>query len=398
MKYYIVAKESRRKKDGKIAVRILFRDMNGEFTVSTGISVSTPFSGLKVPTEEPNYRSKTKRLNNIIDNIESYILNSCGVDFRKRRRELISLVTNETYEEKKMTLADYMERFAESKSRKGTQGIYMNTVKKVRKFDAAATFEGVDKTWLDGFCKSMGNVSTNYLSINLRNIRTVFNWAIDNEITKNYPFRRYRIKSEKVRINNVTLGQLREIRDFPLNDRREIYRDLFMLTFYLCGINPVDLLSLKKTDMRSGRIHYKRAKTGRLYDIPVTPEANKIINKYKGKNFLLCPLDIYADYKTFCNRWNYRLKKLGPVKIVPDKVGKMRKHEWHPIAEGLTIYSARYTFASIGAELEIPRETIALCLGHSWADVTSHYIAYDLKRIDEAVRKITAYVNEDLKK
>ena len=73
----------------------------------------------------------------------------------------------------------------------------------------------------------------------------------------------------------------------------------------------------------------------------------------------------------------------------------LRKVVWHPIAESMTVYTARYTFASIGAELEIPRETIALCLGHSWADVTDHYIAYGTKRIDDAVRKIIDYVNSD---
>lgn len=73
----------------------------------------------------------------------------------------------------------------------------------------------------------------------------------------------------------------------------------------------------------------------------------------------------------------------------------LRKVVWHPIAESMTVYTARYTFASIGAELEIPRETIALCLGHSWADVTDHYIAYGTKRIDDAVRKIIDYINSD---
>lgn len=71
--------------------------------------------------------------------------------------------------------------------------------------------------------------------------------------------------------------------------------------------------------------------------------------------------------------------------------GKRGEH----ILPNVTVYSARYTFASIGAELEIPRETVALCLGHSWADVTAHYISYDLKRIDDAVRKIIDYVNAD---
>ena len=167
------------------------------------------------------------------------------------------------------------------------------------------------------------------------------------------------------------------------------------MTFYLCGINPLDLLTLKPSNARNGRIRYKRAKTGHLYDIPVPPEALEIIRRYKGKGWLLCPLDAYANYRDFCHHWNDALKKIGRKEIVPDKVGRLRKVVWHPIAEGMTVYTARYTFASIGAELEIPRETIALCLGHSWADVTDHYIAYGTKRIDDAVRKIIDYVNSD---
>ena len=58
----------------------------------------------------------------------------------------------------------------------------------------------------------------------------------------------------------------------------------------------------------------------------------------------------------------------------------------------ITTYSARYSFASIAAEIDIPRDVIALCLGHSWVDVTSHYIAYDNKKIDDAVRKVVDYV------
>ena len=45
------------------------------------------------------------------------------------------------------------------------------------------------------------------------------------------------------------------------------------------------------------------------------------------------------------------------------------------------------------SDTTIDRETIALCLSHSWADVTDHYINYDRKRVDEAVCKVIGYVN-----
>lgn len=182
-------------------------------------------------------------------------------------------------------------------------------------------------SWLDGFVRSIGeNASVNYAAINLRNIRAVFNWAIDNEWTSCYPFRRYKIKSEKVAINNISVEQLRAVRDFPLDDWRRIYRDLFMLSFYLCGINPADLLRLKASDMINGRIRYKRAKTGHLFDIPVPKPAEEIISRWRGRKWLLCPLDNYSDYRGFYCHWNAALKKTAVWSLpLTSRVGCARR-------------------------------------------------------------------------
>ena len=124
----------------------------------------------------------------------------------------------------------------------------------------------------------------------------------------------------------------------------------------------------------------------------------EIIERYRGKNYLLNVMDYEVDYLSFTSKWGKQIKVLGPAGIYQDALGRRRRRMGDKIMPNATVYSARYTFASIGAELEIPRETIALCLGHSWADVTSHYIAYTQKRIDDAVKKIVGFVNEDLTK
>lgn len=62
-----------------------------------------------------------------------------------------------------------------------------------------------------------------------------------------------------------------------------MYRDCFMLCFYLIGINISDLLFLPKTALKNGRISYKRNKTGKLYDIKVEPEAMEIISRHKSR-------------------------------------------------------------------------------------------------------------------
>lgn len=398
MKYYVWVNEAKRKQSGMIPVAVLFKDGKRKFVLNTGLETSEKFTGMAFPVTESNARAKTKRLLEVLERVEEFVLGE-GTDLewdvaKERLREIVSGVKRET----RRTLARCIGDFAATKAKSGTRDIYLGTKAKVEAYDAGATLGGVDKEWLDGFVASLGDVSVNYASIHLRNIRAVFNWAIDNGWTEAYPFRKYKIKSERVAINNISVEELRAVRDYPLDDWRRIYRDLFMLSFYLCGINPADLLMLRHEDMRNGRIRYRRMKTGRLYDIPVPEEARVIIERYKGEGRLLCPMDSYKNRKDFCHHWNDALKKIGPVEIVKDRVGKLRKHVWRPIVGGMTVYTARYTFASIGAELEIPRETIALCLGHSWADVTSHYIAYDLKRVDEAVRRIIGYVNGDLKK
>lgn len=393
MKYYIIAKESKRGADGLIAVRILFREDGREFVVSTGIRVAKPFSGVSIDPKEKNYMAKVRRLARMTEEAERYLLENGRDAFEEKKRRLTAIVTGEPVKESTLTLADCIEAYAAGLERKGTRDLYVLTARKVRTYDGAAGLDDVDAAWLDGFVRRLGGVSVNYRSILLRNIRTVFNRALDEGKTANYPFRRYRIRSEKVSVNNISAEQLRRVRDYPLDDWRRMYRDLFMLTFYLCGINPVDLLHLKAGDMRNGRIRYRRAKTGRLYDIPVPPEAAGIIARYRGKGWLLCPLDRYGDYKNFCAHWNDALKKIGPVDVVPDRAGKMRKMVYRPLVDGMTVYTARYTFASIGAELDIPRETIALCLGHAWTDVTSHYISYDNRKVDDAVRRIVDYVN-----
>ena len=45
-------------------------------------------------------------------------------------------------------------------------------------------------------------------------------------------------------------------------------------------------------------------------------------------------------------------------------------------------------WATIAAELDIPKDTIALALGHGGSTVTDIYINYDLRKVDVANRQI----------
>ncbi|MBE6181270.1 MAG: hypothetical protein E7148_01045 [Rikenellaceae bacterium] len=177
------------------------------------------------------------------------------------------------------------------------------------------------------------------------------------------------------------VDDLRKLRDYPCEPYQEKYRDLFMLTFYLLGINPIDLFSLK--EIINGRIEYRRSKTGRLFSIKVEPEAMAIIDKYRGEDFLLDVLDIYGDYKDFAHRMNSNLQKIGPC----DRKGLGGRKYIDPLFPKISIYWARHTWATLAAEIDIPDDTIAL--GHSSGNrVTNIY----QKKVDVANRAVIDYL------
>lgn len=162
-----------------------------------------------------------------------------------------------------------------------------------------------------------------------------------------------------------------------------------MLIFYLIGINPVDLFHLK--EIKNERIEYIRAKTGKHYSVKVYPEAMAIFEKYKGTNFLIDVLDSWNKYEDFTHRMNINLKQIGDV----TRVGLGGKKIRTPLFPDITIYHARHTWATIAANIDIPKDTISAALGHEiGSDTTAIYIDFDQKKVDEANRKVIDFINE----
>lgn len=383
-----------RKKDGSCAVKLRVRDKDKYLYVPTNVwVVPEHWNGRRV-VNCPEARPLNVQLQSVYVHVLDAV-NRLEMQGEFSLTALRVVLSGKKEEDKALFTAFFEKAISQRQGR--TAEMYRNTLKKVRAFDAGVDrlhFADVDADWLrrfDRWLTSKGN-SVNTRGIDMRNIRTVFNAAIDEDVTKDYPFRRYKIKRERTPMRNLTLEQLRQLRDYPLDDERAMYRDLFMLSFYLCGMNAGDMLLLPS--LTDGRVMYHRKKTGRLYDLPVCGEAKAIMERYKGEGQLLCPMDNYTNYHDFLQHWNNGLRRIGDRKIVKDRVGKMRKYEYDALFPDITTYWARYTFASIAAELDIPRDTIALCLGHSWADVTAVYINYnERKKIDEAVKKVVEYVN-----
>jgi hypothetical protein len=78
-------------------------------------------------------------------------------------------------------------------------------------------------------------------------------------------------------------------------------RNYFLLSFYLIGISFVDLAYLKWTDIKDGRVVYKRRETGKIYNIKLVEKANPILNYSEkvetGTTFILpiIPASVLGD-------------------------------------------------------------------------------------------------------
>ncbi len=291
------------------------------------------------------------------------------------------------------TFTGFFRSFIERKTGR-TREIYQNTLDKiVRLHGEEVPFDAVNHAWLEAFDRSMrtsdicngrGEVlrtglTTNARAIHLRNIRAVFNKAIDEEVIglELYPFRRFKIEKERTRKRAVSVTQLRALFDYPCETAAEEWAvDVSRLIFYLIGINTVDLFNLEEYD--DGYIHYRRAKTGTLYSIKVEPEAAALLEKYRGREHLLNFRERFKHLESFKAKINKTLK------------GIASKDPRIPV---MTSYTFRHTWATLAAELDIPKETIAAGLGHAQnATVTDVYIDFNRKKVDAANRRVLDYV------
>ena len=276
----------------------------------------------------------------------------------------------------------------------GAREVYDRTVKALTAFDASIderSFNDINRAYLERFERHCRDTMTiNSIAILLRNIRTVFNKAIDDGKTDFYPFRAFKIKQEETRKRALTAEQLAWILNLlPLPGYEEA-RDIFMLSFYLIGINLADLLAAKKTSVKNGYLNYRRAKTGRLYSVKIEPEAADLIRKYAGKSHLVNGLERYATENSYLSKINKRLKYLGCPR---GKRGKILGEGQFP---DLSTYWARHTWATIAYEIGVPVDIIGQALGHSDKShsVTFIYIREDQGKVDEANRRVIDYVKK----
>lgn len=280
---------------------------------------------------------------------------------------------------------------------------YESALKKMMETDphlGMKTFEDIDADYirmLDDDWKNKG-LSVNARAVYMRNIRAIINDARKLKLTTTYAFMDFSIKKAPTQKRNLSIEELRLLKDYPIvNEFQAKYRDLFMLCFYMRGINMVDLCQLTRENIRAGRINYIRSKTGKFYSVKIEPEMKVIFDRYKGRDFLLDICDgaknkdeIIVKYEGFLQRMDRGLKKIGPY----TRKGLGGKKKIKPILPNLSQYWSRHTTATLMAHMGYREEIIVCSLGHEHKNKTTNiYIEYNEAEVDKANRALIDFVN-----
>ncbi len=395
--------DGRTKKDGTASVLLLFSDKQCRRKLNLGISIDASQwdeSKCEVSAKVAGARQINKRIQLIRASADKALLQHEGS--KLTGDQLFAEVEAEIYPdraEKKAakvkdenSLTEVFKRFTALK-KPSTRLTYNRTQKHIEAFVGEGhsnMLDELNKAWLTEFDNYLmaTNPSANARALHMRNLRAVLNFALDEGITTNYPFRRFKIKTVKTAKRNLSVKELRQIFNYPIEEWQVTYRDMFKLSFMLMGVNFADLLNLTKSDLRSGRIEFNRHKTARLYSMKVEPEAMALIEKYAGTEHLLAIMDSRKDYLQYIRQTNNALRKIGDC----ERKGLGGKKTHYAICPDLSTYWARHTWATIAASLDIPKETIAAALGHGGNTVTDIYIDFDRRKVDEANRKVLDWV------
>lgn len=301
--------------------------------------------------------------------------------------QLVKIITSPINGEQHRKFEDIVEEFLsqiDEDDREKTHKLYKLAAKHFIRFTGPSTLmEHITPIRINNYLTHLrkSKLSPTSIKIYITLLKVIINYAIKMRYVeyKVDPFVTASIPSAKKRDTHITVEQLKIIRDMVPNQYNvSVVRDIFMLTYYLAGMNLVDMLAY---DFRTDIVDYIRIKTrntkdgDRLTSFAIPDEAKPLIKKYMNKNTGKL---VFGKYKTYVSCYNTLTRK---IKVLKDTAG---------VKHNLTLYSARKSFVQHGYDLGILLSTLEYCIGQSMKEDRPifNYVTIMRKHADKAIREI----------
>ena len=226
-------------------------------------------------------------------------------------------------------------------------------------------------------------MSQTTISMHLSMCRTIINRAIRAQLVRYdvHPFTYWKRPADEEREIDISVEDMRKIRDYaPTLKKHIVARDIFLLSYYLGGINMVDLLAV---DFRNIKVlEYVRHKSrntkqsDKRISFTIQPEAQAIIDRYRTRNGKL-DFGYKFAYKNFVCYVNNALKEIAAT--IDLDIGRK-----------ICYYSARKSFVQHGFDLGISLEVLEYCIGQSVKSNRPifNYLKIMRRHADNAMRMI----------
>lgn len=274
----------------------------------------------------------------------------------------------------------------EEEGRKGTASLYKLTLRYFKEKFNDISLMSFGQNNVLAFEKHLSNkkkLNSTTTGMHMTRLKAIINSAIkDGEVQyKVHPFEYYVKPEVQERNLDITPEEIVLIRDYKTDSRsKKIARDVFMLSYYLGGINLIDLVSADFRNMRD--ICYIRQKTtntkrgNKEIRLSIPKEALPIIQRWIG-------IDGRLNFNYNYSYRNFRNYIGGNIRRIAKDLNIINKR--------VVYYSARKSFVQHGFELGIPLTILEYSIGQSVKSNNRpifNYIRFMQNYADEAIRII----------
>ena len=273
----------------------------------------------------------------------------------------------------------------EKEGRKSTAELYRRTCRYFNDFiKLDVMLDGITPRTIkefDVYLKNEKNLNPVTRGTHMAHLKAILNQAVrDKKVSYDtHPFEYYEKPEGNIRELDISVDEVKPIRDsIPKEKSLRMARDLFMLSYYLGGINLIDLMQFNfktRDTIEYIREKSKNTKKGdKKISFSIPEEAKPIIKEWMGKNGKL-----NFGYKYTYD--NFRKFVTKEIKRLAENIG---------IESHVVYYSARKSFVQHGFELGISLETLEYCIGQSMKKNRPifNYVKIMRKHADIAIRKI----------
>ena len=283
----------------------------------------------------------------------------------------------------------YVEKLKAGAGALRTADIYGTTIRALQFFDPKEFyFSDITVSWLEQFetyYRSRGTRDTT-ITIHLRNVRQLYNQAIEQELAleKDYPFKKYKISKldKSTQKRALTKQDMLALISFPTQEGSEkrFAQKLFAFSYFLNGINLKDIALLKQSNIQQGRVQFIRAKTKKPFSIKLRPETQAILDEmatYPNTGGYLFP--ILSEFHTTERQKLTRIVRVNhAVNLSLREIAKECVVDKH-----ITFYVARHSYATVLKRSGVPISQISETMGHASEAITQVYLdSFDEDTLD----------------